>query len=84
MWNEIMSNKELKLADTESSSSYVYLRKLKEKYYDSVYDTEMYIYSECKVPKDVYEMFMSLNTVEDRLDDVEEILASMIGGSNNG
>lgn len=84
MWNEIMSNKELKLVDAESSSSYVYLRKLKEKHYDSVYDAEMYIYSECKVPKDVYEMFVSLNTVEDRLDDVEEILASMIGGSNNG
>lgn len=84
MWNEIMSNKELKLVDTESSSSYVYLRKLKEKHYDSVYDAETYIYSECKVPKDVYEMFVSLNTVEDRLDDVEVILASMIGGSSNG
>lgn len=84
MWNEIMSNKELELVDTKSSSSYVYLRELKEKKYDSIYNTEMYYYSEFKIPKDVYEIFTSLNTVEDRLDDVEEILASVIGGTNNG
>ena len=77
MWNEIMSNKELELIDTESSSSYIYLRELKEKHYDPVYDTEMYCYSEFKIPKDVYEIFASLGTVE-------ENLASMIGGTVNG
>ena len=84
MWYDVMSTKELDLIDTHSSSLYVYIRKFKEKKLDSAYDTEVYYYSEYKVTKEAYEMLTSLNAVEDRLDDVENILASMIGGTVNG
>lgn len=84
MWYDVMSTKELDLIDMHSSSLYVYIRKFKEKKLDSVYNIEVYYYSECKVTKEAYEMLTSLNAVEDRLDDVEDILASMIGGTVNG
>ena len=84
MWYDVMSTKELDLIDIHSSSLYVYIRKFKEKKLDSVYNIEVYYYSECKVTKEAYEMLTSLNAVEDRLDDVESILASMIGGIVNG
>ena len=84
MWYDVMSTKELDLIDMHSSSLYVYMRKFKEKRLDSSYDTEVYYYSECKVTKEAYEMLSSLNTVEDRLDDLEGILASMIGGRKDG
>lgn len=84
MWYDAMSTKELDLIDIHSSSLYVYIRKFKEKKLDSAYNIEVYYYSECKVTKEAYEMLTSLNAVEDRLDDVESILASMIGGTVNG
>lgn len=84
MWYDVMSTKELDLIDIYSSSLYVYIRKFKEKKLDSVYNIEVYYYSECKVNKEAYEMLTALNAVEDRLDDVESILASMIGGTVNG
>lgn len=84
MWYDVMSTKELDLIDIHSSSLYVYIRKFKEKKLDSAYNIEVYYYSECKVTKEAYEMLTSLNAVEDRLDDVESILASMIGGTVNG
>lgn len=84
MWYDVMSTKELDLIDIHSSSLYVYIRKFKEKKLDSAYSIEVYYYSECKVTKEAYGMLTSLNAVEDRLDDVESILASMIGGTVNG
>lgn len=64
--------------DSTSSELYVFVRKniadVQKK------DDVFFEYEECKIPKDVYDIFKSQLETESRINDIEEAVAEIIGG----
>lgn len=78
MWYKSESTIKPDLIDPVSSRKYVYVRKnITEIRRD---DKVLYEYDEAKIPKEVYDIFKSQTEANDRLDDIEEAIADIIGG----
>lgn len=78
MWYKSESNIKPELIDSVSSKKYVYVRKnITEIRRD---DGTLYEYDEAKIPKEFYDIFKSQSEANDRLDDIEEAIANIIGG----
>lgn len=64
--------------DSTSSKAFVYVRKNIVEFIKE--DETVFKYDECKIPKDVYDIFASLLETDSRLDEIEEAVAEIIGG----
>lgn len=72
------SNRKPPAVDEVSSAKYVYITKNVHAIQND--DETEYEYEECKVPKDVYVVVKELNSTEARINDIEDVIADMIGG----
>lgn len=78
MWYKSESTIKPNPIDNISSKRYVYVRKnITEVQKD---DDTIFEYDECKIPKDVYDIFKSQLETDSRLDEIEETIAEIIGG----
>lgn len=72
--------------DETSSAVYTYVRKnvREEQRIDEITgDTvTVYVFEEIKLPKDIFEIFRRQTDTDDRVADVEDILADMLFGGN--
>lgn len=64
--------------DEISSAKYVYIARNITKI--ETEDETGYEYEECRIPKDVYEVVKELNNTEARINDIEDVIADIIGG----
>lgn len=64
--------------DEVSSAKYVYITRNITKI--ETEDETGYEYEECRIPKDVYEVVKELNSTEERINDIEDVIADIIGG----
>lgn len=64
--------------DEVSSAKYVYIARSITKI--ETEDETGYEYEECRIPKDVYEVVKELNSTEERINDIEDVIADIIGG----
>lgn len=64
--------------DEVSSVKYVYIARNVTKI--ETEDETGYEYEECRVPKDVYEVVKELDNTEARINDIEDVIADIIGG----
>lgn len=72
--------------DDTSSAVYTYVRKnvREEQRTDEMTDDTItvYVFEEIKLPKDVFEIFRMQTDTEDRVTDVEDIIADMLFGGD--
>lgn len=83
MWYKAESTEQPVIIDSTSSKKWVYVRKniQKEEREDELSGTyEVYTFDEQKVSKDVWGIFEQEKSNEERLNDVEDVLAELIGG----
>ena len=83
MWYKSESTTRPDAVNTTMSKKYVYLRKnIREetREYESGVTYTVFIYDECKIPKEVYVLVQNQNMSDSRLNDIEEVLAEIIGG----
>lgn len=83
MWYKSESTTRPDAVNTTMSKKYVYLRKNiheETREYESGATYTVFVYDECKIPKDVYVLVQNQNVSDSRLDDIEEVLADIIGG----
>jgi hypothetical protein len=84
MWYKSEAATSPKVVDNTSSKKWVYVRKnivteqRKDETADKTYT--VYVYDECKIPKDVYDMFEQQHIDSDRISDIEEVITEIIGG----
>lgn len=72
------SNRKPPAVDEVSSAKYVYIARNITKI--ETEDEIGYEYEECRIPKDVYEVVKELNSTEARINDIEDVIADIIGG----
>ena len=72
------SSRKPSAADEVSSAKYVYITRNVIKI--ETEEETGYEYEECRIPKDVYEVVKELNSTEARINDIEDVIADMIGG----
>lgn len=72
------SNRKPLAVDEVSSAKYVYIARNITKI--ETEDETGYEYEECRIPKDVYEVVKELNNTEARINDIEDVIADIIGG----
>ena len=64
--------------DEASSAKYVYITRNVIKI--ETEEETCYEYEECRIPKDMYEVVKALDSTEARINDIEDVIADMIGG----
>ena len=72
------SSRKPSAADEVSSAKYVYITRNVKKV--ETEEETGYEYEECRIPKDVYEFVKALDSTEARINDIEDVIADMIGG----
>lgn len=83
MWYTAESNLPPSITDTESSKKHAYLRRniREESRTDEAGDKHtVYVYEECKIPKDVFVLVIAQGEQNSRLNDIEEVITELIGG----
>lgn len=84
MWYKSKSTVMPEIVDSTSSQKYVYVRQNIEKIQSKNIisgETEIfYTYEEQKIPKEVYTIFEQERDNSGRLDDIEEVIANILGG----
>lgn len=84
MWYKSESTARPAAVDTISSKKYVYIRKnIKEvEREDEMTEIKVkfYQYDEAKIPKEIYPIIESQTNQDDRLNDIEDAIAEIIGG----
>lgn len=83
MWYTAESNFLPSITDTESSKKHAYLRRniREESRIDEAGDTSIaYVYEECKIPKDTFDLVITQGEQNSRLNDIEEAITELIGG----
>ena len=83
MWYKSESTVRPEQVDNTSSKIYVYVRKniVETTREDETIGNEVvFEFDECKIPKDIYEIFKSQLEANDRLDEIEEVIAEIVGG----
>lgn len=84
MWYTAESMYQPELIDAVSSKKYAYLRRNvhEENRVDEAGDTyTVYVYQECKLPKEVLALFTETQNANVRLDDLEDAFADILGGA---
>ena len=72
------SSRKPSAVDEVSSAKYVYITRNVIKI--ETEEETGYEYEECRIPKDMYEVVKELNSTETRINDIEDVIADMIGG----
>ena len=72
------SNRKPSAVDEVSSAKYVYITRNVIKI--ETEEETGYEYEECRIPKDMYEVVKALDSTEARINDIEDVIADMIGG----
>lgn len=78
MWYKAQSTDIPRVVDSLSSKVFVYVRRniTERKEEDGTY----YEYEETKMSKDVYDIFLSQQKTNDRVSEIEDVIAEIIGG----
>ena len=80
MWQYVESTTYPEIIDKTSSAKWFYVRRNITKKQDEVSKEVYYSYEELKIPKEVYDIFVNEQDNCDRLNDVEDVLAEILGG----
>lgn len=84
MWYKSESNTRPAAVDTTSSKKYVYIRKnikeVERKDEMTEIKVKFYQYDEVKIPKEIYPIMEVQTNQDDRLNDIEDAIAEIIGG----
>lgn len=83
MWQTAESKTRPERVDSTSSRKWVYIRRnihTEERTDEQGESETFYVYEEQKIPKDVYSVFEQENQNGDRISDIEDVLAEIIGG----
>lgn len=78
MWYKSQSNTMPSVVDMTSSKVYVYIRKNITQI--TVDGLAVYEYDEIKIPKEVYSIFRAQEMSDERLSEIEDVIAEIIGG----
>ena len=79
MWYKSQSGAKPKTVDNDSSRVYVYVRKnIIEKTMED--GSTFFEYDEIKVPKEIFDIFLSQAESDERLSEIENVIAEIIGG----